>query len=140
SRVYVRIVVRIQFRNIHFEYSGSVIHRPANKPGKGQNGHVIGFRTAKSLKFGSSGRLVTYQVRIGSGYSRWANRLVSIDHNFIFGCFFYSILIMIYNPLAVMVFASGQNIAYITTFYSIIAVVNHKLISFVKMSFVVANR
>ena len=65
---------------------------------------------------------------------------MSIHHNLIFGCFFYCILIMIYNPLIIMIFSSWENIAYIAALYNIVSIFLHELIRLVHVTLIVTNR
>ena len=57
-----------------------------------------------------------------------------------FGSFLNSIEVVIYRPLAIVVFATWNNAAYIATFYRVITVVIHQLVSLFHMTLVVAQR
>ena len=101
---------------------------------------MIWFGTTKRLVFCPSSRFITNQIRIGSAYSCRAHRFVCVDHNFVFGCFFYSVLIVVIGPLAVMIRAQRKDIANVSAFYSIITIVFHELVRFVHMTLIITNR
>ena len=94
--------------------------------------------TAECLILGSSGRLVSDKIRPGPAQSRRTHRLMGIDHYLIFGGLGDGIQIMVYHPLAVMLFPARKHISDITGFDGIVAVVFHKCICCVEMPFVVS--
>lgn len=96
--------------------------------------------TTKRFIFSTSSRLITYQVRVSSAQTCWADCFMSVDHDFVIGSFGYGIEIMIYHPLAVVVFAARDDITHISTLYSIVAVVCHELVSFIHMTFIISYR
>src|SRR5688572_18735411 len=101
---------------------------------------MIRLGTTKGLVFCSSCRFITDQVRISAGNTSRTHGLMSVHHDLVFSRFFNSILVMIVDPLAVMVFTTGKDVAYITALYSIIAVFLHKLISCIHMALIVPYR
>ena len=121
------------------ENTRSIIHRTTNQTVERKQSCVERFATAECFIFRSTSRLVTNQVRISATKSRRAYCFMSIDANLIIGSFGHSIKVVVIHPLTVMMFATGNHIAYITTLHSIVAVVYHKLVSFIHVAFVVAH-
>ena len=134
------MVVGVVLADVHFKHARGIVHRSANKSGEGQHAHVIGLATAKGLVFTSACWLVAYEVRIGTTQTRRAHCLVSIHHNAVVSSFFNSIKVVIVHPLTVMVFASRNDIPYITAFYGGVFVLVHQLIGFIHKTLVVADR
>lgn len=65
---------------------------------------------------------------------------MGIYTNLIVGGFLHGIEIVIIHPLTIMMFSPRNDITYITTLHRIISVINHELIGFIHMTFVVAYR
>ena len=100
---------------------------------------MVYFVASEWLIFCSTSGFITDQVRISAADTCRAYCFVSIHHNLVVCCFLHRIQIMIIHPLSVMVLATGNNIADITALYRVIAVIHHKLISFIHMTFVVTG-
>src|SRR5690606_41874973 len=96
--------------------------------------------SSKRLILGTTGRFISYEVRPSPAQPRWAYRFVCIDHNLIFRCFFECILMMVVDPLTIMVFPTGDDIADIACFCCIITIIFHELIRLIYMTLVISYR
>ncbi|MPM84827.1 hypothetical protein SDC9_131903 [bioreactor metagenome] len=101
---------------------------------------MVRLTAAKSLVFRSPCRFITDQIWPGTGNTGGAHRFMRIDHDLVFRRFFKCKQVMVIDPLTVMIFTTGNNITYITTFYGRIFILVHQLVRFIKMSFVIADR
>ncbi len=99
---------------------------------------MIGLASSKCLVLGTSCRFVGNQVGPSTGNSRRTNRLVCIDHQLVLGSLFQSILVVIDQPLAVVVFSARKDIPHIAAFHGWIPVLIHKLVSLIHVALVVA--
>ena len=131
-----QIAHKIQFG---IENARSVVHRATDKTVKGKQCGVERLATAKGFIFGSAGRFVANQVRIGAAQPCGAYGFVAVDANLIIGGFLHGIEIVVVHPLSVVVFSARNDIAYIAAFHCIIAIIHHKLIGFVHVAFVIAD-
>ena len=95
--------------------------------------------TAKCFVFSATGRFVADKIRISTAQTGRTYGFMAVDTDFIVGSFFYGIKIVIVHPLSVMMFATRDDISYITALHCIITVVDHKPVSFVHVAFVVAD-
>ena len=90
------------------------------------------------LIFSASCAFVADQVWICACQSGRACGLVRVHHDLVFGGFGHGIEVVIVHPLAVMMFAARDYVAYISTLDCIVAVVFHKFVCILEMAFVVA--
>ena len=65
---------------------------------------------------------------------------MGIYHNMVFCGFGHSVEIVVYQPLAVVVFSVREDVTHIAGFHGIVAVVAHQLVCCLHVPFVVANR
>ena len=129
-----------QERQLSVKNTWSIIHWTTNQACKRKQCSMEWFIPTKSFIFCSTGRLVTDQVWIRTAQSGWTNGFVSIHHDFMIGCFLHCIEIMIIQPLPVMMLTAWDYIAYISALHSVVAVIFHKLVSFVHIAFIVTDR
>ena len=123
-----------------FEDAGSVIHRTANQACERQNRCMIYFVASERFIFCSAGGFITDQIRICAADTGRAGCFVCIHHDFVIGGFLHCIQVVIVHPLSVVMFAAGDDVAYITALYGVVSIVCHKLVGFVHVAFVVAYR
>ena len=126
--------------DLRFQYARCVVHRSTLQTGERQDGGVVGVVAAKGFVLSALGALVANQVGIGAAKSGGSHRLMRIDHDMLLGGFLHAIEIVIHHPLTIMVFAARYDVAHITTLDRIVAMINHKLVSTVEMSLIVAHR
>ena len=98
------------------------------------------FATAECLIFSSSCRFVANQVRISTAQTGRAYSFVRIYTNFVVGCLLHGIEVVVVQPLPIMMFTTGNHITYISALHGIVAIIHHKLIGLVHVTFVVAHR
>ena len=94
----------------------------------------------KALILCATCALVTNQVRIGAAYTCRASSLMRINHYFIVGGLGYAIQVVIIHPLAIVMFTAWNDVAHIATLNCGVTIVNHKLVSLVKMALIVTGR
>ena len=82
--------------------------------------------------------LVADKIRIGTAKSCGARSLVGIYHNAIVCCFLEGVEVVVVHPLPVVVFATREDVAHITTLNGVITIVHHKLISGIDIALIVA--
>ena len=95
-------------------------------------------RAAKRLILSAASTLVANKVRPGATDAGGTSGFVSINHNMIVGSFLDGILIVVVNPLAVVVFATRDDVSHISAFHCLVAVCVHKCVCRIHMSLIVA--
>ena len=100
---------------------------------------MIGCIAAKSFVFGAACTLVSDQVRIGSAQTCGANGLVCIHHNMLFCCLLDGTQVVIVGVLTVMMLATRDNIAYVTTLNGIVTILLHEVVCRVYATFIVVS-
>ena len=65
---------------------------------------------------------------------------MGIDHDMIVSSLSHAVEVVIVHPLTVVVFATWHDVAHVATLNSRIAIVNHKLVSLVEVTLIVASR
>lgn len=91
------------------------------------------------VKFGSAGGFGGEPIGIGSMQACWMGGFVRIDHEFIIGGFFGDTLEVLGHPLRIVVFAAGDDAAYVTSFDGIDTFGNHVGIGGVHAAFVIGD-
>ena len=94
----------------------------------------------KALILCATCALVTNQVGIGAAYTCRAGSLMRINHDFIVGGLGYAIQVVIIHPLTIVMFTARNDVAHIATLNCGVPIVNHKLVSLVKMTLIVTGR
>ena len=124
---------------ILLEYSRGKVHRTAVQTGELQYGGMVRLRASESLVFSTSCRLVAYEVRVGPAQTGRTHGLVGIDHDVMTGRFSHCVEVVVYDPLAVMMFAVRKDVSDITALDGIVAIAVHKIVSGFHMTLVVAH-
>ena len=131
------VLIAAPLIQLRFENARSVVHRASLQSGKRQNNRVIRLTAAKRLIFRATGTFISNKVWIGTAKSCGSNRLVSIDHNVMFCSLLNAMKIVVNHALAVMIFATWNDIAYISAFNGVITILVHELIGFLHATFIV---
>ena len=93
----------------------------------------------KRLILCTTSRLVTNEIRIGTAKTCRANSLVCIYHDVVFGRLGNAIEVVIIEPLSVVMLATWNNVAHITTLYRIVSIFVHQVVCCLKMALVITN-
>ena len=101
---------------------------------------MFGVIAVERFKFGATCTLLGYPVRVSTAHTGRSHRFVRIDHYAVLSSGFGYIVIVVYHPLSVVVFAARNDRSYITCFYCIITIVVHKAESLVQVTFVIHYR
>ena len=101
---------------------------------------MVRFCAAKCLILSTAGRLVAHEVRVGAAKAGRADCLMGVDHHLVLCSLGHSIEIVVHHPLAVVRFASWEDVAYVTTLHCVIAVVIHQLVGLLHVPFIIADR
>lgn len=139
-RIDMRMIGRIKFRNIHYKYAWSIIHRPALKSGKRKQSHMERLRSTESLILCTTCRLIAYKVRICTAQSCRTYSFMCIDHYMVFCSFLHCIKIMVDHPLPIMMFTTWDYITYISALHRIVSVFRHQTVSCVQMTLIIPDR
>ena len=92
---------------------------------------------AERFVFGAACALVAHKVGPCAADAGGACGFVGIDHYMVFGGFFQDILVVVVGELAVMVLATGNDVAHITGLDGIVSVFVHQVECTVEMTLVV---
>ena len=98
----------------------------------------MGWRCASEcLILSASRRFIADQIRIGAAQSGRPYGFVGIDHYVMPGGFGNGIEIVVYEPLAVVMFPEGKDVSDIAALYRIITISVHELVCLFHMPFIV---
>ena len=93
----------------------------------------------KCLILGSTGTLVTDHVGPSAAQARGAHSLVGIDHDVMLGGLLNAVLVMIDDPLAIVILATGQDVSHIAALDGVIAQFVHQRVGLLKVALIVAG-
>ena len=83
--------------------------------------------------------LVADEIGVGAAQTRRTRCLVGIDHDMVLGSLGDTIEVVVVHPLSVVMLATRNDIAHITTLHGIVAVFIHQVVGRMEMSLVVAH-
>ena len=101
---------------------------------------MIGVRTAEGLVLCAASRLVTNEVRPCTADTGGACCLVGIDHDMVLGSLFHYIEVVVVHRLRVVVVATWDDVAHVTSLHSVVAVFVHQVESLLHVALVVLSR
>ena len=127
----------IHLAAIHLEDTGGIVHGTTYQTGKGQDGGVVHRVASKTLVLGSSGALVSDKIGICAANARRTYCLVGINCNLVLGCLLDTIQVVVVEWLAIVVFAIGDDVAYISALHAGIAPLVHQFVGLLQMAFVI---
>ena len=135
----VRVVGGRPRVQIHHEDARRIVHRAALQAGEGQDGGVRRLAAAEGLVLRAAGGFITDEVGPGAAQARGAHCLVGVDHDVVLGGFLDGIEVVVHHPLAVVVLAIGQDVAYVTALHGVVAILDHQFVGIAHVTFVVAD-
>ena len=124
----------------HLEDTWRVVHRTTLQTREGNDGGVSRRKSAEGLVLGAAGALVANQVGPGAAQTCGSYSLVGIYHDVVVGGTFDGMLVVVDFNLAVMVFATWDDVAHISAFHGIVSIVTHELVGTIHVLLVVHYR
>ena len=139
-RVDVRVVVGVVLADIHLEDTRRVVHRTTDEAGEGQYGEVVRLVTTEGLILLTTCRLLRDEVGIGTAETRHMDGLVGIDGDLMLSSLLDSVEVVVHHALTVVVLTARDDVAYIATLDSGVAVIDHELVGLLHVALVVRDR
>ena len=134
-------IARLIIIHFYFKNTWSIIHCASKKSSKCQINLVRRWiANTPSIELIATSSLTSQKVRISTTQTRRSHWFMSIHHNSTVSSLLKYTIIMIHHPLSIMILATRDNTTNITRFNRMIAILFHKIKSFVNTTFVISCR
>ena len=133
------VVIGVVLADVHLEDTWGIVHRTTDEAGEGEDSQVIGLVASEGLILLPTCRLLCDEVGVGTAKTGHVDRLVCIDRDLVLSSLLDSVEVVVDHALAVVVLSTGDDIAYVATLDSGVAVVGHELVGLLHVTLVVSD-